>query len=105
MSSEIYDGMISKLDIIKNKIIKIKEYNNNENKVLYLEKLNTIITDINYLSSNIDDLFDLFLEDIEDDKLNNIDKYKKVENLIYKKSYETFLPFILQMQIMLKNKL
>jgi len=36
---------------------------------------------------------------------NNIDKYKKIENMIYKKSYETFLPYILQMQIMLKNKL
>jgi hypothetical protein len=104
MSSEIYCGMLSKLDTIQNKIIKIKEYNNKEYNVLYLEKLNTIMTDINYLNSNIDDLYDLFLNSADENTLDNVDKYKKIENMIYKKSYETFLPLILQMQIMLKNK-
>jgi hypothetical protein len=104
----IYDGILSKLDEIKNNIIKIKDYNNKNNKnnnIKYIEKLNNTLSDINYLSGNIDDLYDLIIENIDNDKLDNIDKYKKLENIIYKKSYETFLPYILQMQIMLKNKL
>ena len=104
----IYDGILSKLDEIKNNIIKIKDYNNKNNKnnnIKYIEKLNNISSDINYLYNNTEDLFDLFIENVDEDKLENIDKYKKIENMIYKKSYETFLPYILQMQIMLKNKL
>ena len=107
MSDDIYNGLIAKIDNIKNNLIKIKDYNKNNknNNIKYIEKLNTISSDINYLSSNMDDLFDLYLENIDDDKLENVEKYKKIENMIYKKSYETFLPYILQMQIMLKNKL
>jgi hypothetical protein len=104
MDSDIYCGILSKLETIKNKIIKIKEYNNKKYNVLYLEKLNSIMSDINYLNSTSDDLYDLFLENVDENTLDNVDKYKKVENMIYKKSYETFLPLILQMQIMLKNK-
>jgi hypothetical protein len=107
MSDDIYNGLIAKIDNIKNNLIKIKDYNKNNknNNIKYIEKLNTISSDINYLSSNTDDLFDLYLENIDDDKLENVEKYKKIENMIYKKSYETFLPYILQMQIMLKNNL
>jgi hypothetical protein len=107
MSDDIYNGLIAKIDNIKNNLIKIKDYNKNNknNNIKYIEKLNTISSDINYLSSNMDDLFDLYLENIDDDKLENVEKYKKIENMIYKKSYETFLPYILQMQIMLKNNL
>lgn len=102
---DIYDGILSKLDKINIKIKKIKQYNSKNNNIEYLEKLNNILSDINYLSNNIDDLYNLYLENVEEDKLDSIDKYKKIENMIYKKSYETFLPYILQMQIMLKNKL
>jgi len=107
MSDEIYTAMIDKIDKLKLYLTKIKEYNKNNknNNIKYIEKLNTVSTDINYLSSNIEDLFDLLLENIDEDKLENVEKYKKIENMIYKKSYETFLPYILQMQIMLKNKL
>lgn len=107
MSDEIIDILLEKIDKIKNNITKIKEYNKNNknNNIKYIEKLNNISSDINYLYNNTEDLFDLFIENIDEDKLENIDKYKKIENMIYKKSYETFLPYILQMQIMLKNNL
>ena len=103
--NEIYDGILSKLDKINITITKIKQYNSKNNNIEYLEKLNNILSDINYLSTNINDLYDLYLENVEEDKIDSIDKCKKLENMIYKKSYETFLPYILQMQIMLKNKL
>jgi hypothetical protein len=107
MSDEIIDILLEKIDKIKNNITKIKEYNKNNknNNIKYIEKLNNISSDINYLYNNTEDLFDLFIENVDEDKLENIDKYKKIENMIYKKSYETFLPYILQMQIMLKNNL
>lgn len=105
MSNDIYDGMLSKIDNIKLLLTKIKEYNEKNNNIKHLEKINTISTEVNYLTSNIEDLHDMIIENIDDDKLDSHDKYKKKENMIYKKSYETFLPYILQMQIMLKNKL
>ena len=105
---QVYDNILLKITKIKNNIEKIKEYNlnnnNNNNNIEYIEKLNNISSDINTLYANSEDLIDLYLNNLPIDELSKEDQNRVNENKIIKKVYDTFAPYMLYMQILLKNR-
>jgi len=107
MSNTLYDNIITKIELLKTNIEKFKMYENGNGNgngnINYMEKLNTFLDDINILIASSEDLFDLYLENINENNLNNQDKNRLKDHMIAKKTYEFFAPYILQMQIFLKN--
>ena len=70
MSNTLYDNIITKIELLKTNIEKFKMYENGNGNgngngnINYMEKLNTFLDDINILIASSEDLFDLYLENI-----------------------------------------
>jgi hypothetical protein len=101
----IYNSIISKLDNIKNNILKIKEYTelNETKQIEYLEILNQFSKELNNLDSLSNDLHDMYILQLDPTMIKNHDQNIQKDLLINKKINDTFLPYILYMQIMLRN--
>jgi hypothetical protein len=100
---EIYDSMASKLDKIINIIIKMKHYNNQNSSLDFLQKLDKQSTDINMMLASTEDMYDTYLETMDMNELTHEDKAQQNENKINKQVYNKFLPYMLYLQIILKN--
>jgi len=102
--ADIYDVLTCKLETMKDYINKIKIYNNDNNSLQYIEKLNTLSTNINYNLAILEDMYNLYIENIDMNELSAEDRHLQKENKISKQINDTFLPLMLYMQIMLQNK-
>ena len=106
--SELYENIIIKIDKIKDKIIKIKDYTNNfeldSNKnIKFLEKFNSFSIELNEIKALVDDMYMEFILEANPDELSNEDKNKRNNLIIEKKIQNTFLPYMLYLQILLGN--
>ena len=103
--SIIYDKILAKLENIKNNIIKIKEYTElkESQQIDLLTKLKDFSLEINNIDSISDDMFNEFILQTDPLILKNEDINLHKNLLINKKVYDTFLPYMLYMQIILQN--
>lgn len=101
--NDIYDGMASKLDKIKEYLIKMKQYDNKNSNIEFLQKLDKLSTDINMNLASTEDMYDSYLETMNSDDLIHEDRALQKENQINKQVYNKFLPYMLYLQIILKN--
>lgn len=104
--SAIYSILLDKLDNIRNNITKIKDYTeiNETDKLKYLEKLKDVSLEINNIESISEDLVNEFILHANQNILSNEDLNLQKNLLINKKIYDTFMPYMLYMQIILQNK-
>ena len=102
---DIYDNMIKKIDIIKEKMLCLKNYSNNEyNKsVNYIEKLKDFSNEITTTESIVQDMYDEYILQLTPDKLNNLDKNRLKNLIIEKKIQDTFIPYMLYLRVLLQN--
>ena len=105
MSSQdsIYESLICKLDKIKDNINKIKEYSNETNDMKYLELLLKFSSELNDIESTSDDMFDMYILQLNPVSIKNQDLNLRKKLLINKHIEDVFMPYILYMQIMLLN--
>jgi len=104
--TELYNNIINKLDNVKNKITNLKNYSSNfENKrnIIFLEKFCCFSSELNNLKSLVDDMYNEFLLENDSSQLSNYDKNKRNNLIIEKKIQNTFLPYMLYLQILLGN--
>lgn len=106
--NELYETIIKKIDNIKNKIINIKEYSNNfqsdtNKNITFLQKFSTFSIELNNMKALVNDMYDEFILETNPTELNNEDKNKRNNLLIEKKIQNTFLPYMLYLQILLNN--
>ncbi len=106
--NELYENIIEKIDKIKNKIIAIKNYSNNfesdiNKNINFLQKFNCFSLELNNIKSLIDDMYDEFIIESNPNELSNEDKNKRNNLIIEKKIQNTFLPYMLYLQILLTN--
>ena len=103
---ELYDKLSEKLHSILKNINTIKDYtklNKNSYNIEYISKMNEISTIINSLLATTTDLTDMYLSNANPLILNNEDINRVKEYNINKKIETTFLPYMLYMQIILRN--
>lgn len=106
--NEFYDNIIEKIDKIKNKLIKIKDYSNSfqsetNKNIKFLEKFSCFSTELNNMKALVDDMYEEFLLESNPNELSNEDKNKRNSLVIEKKIQNTFLPYMLYLQIILNN--
>lgn len=104
--SDIYTNLITKLSEIKENIEKIHVYtttNDNNKSVDYLEKLNEISTLINTIHAVSNDLLDEYIITLPNNVLSHEEQRKQELLKINKKIYNTFVPYMLYMSILLQN--
>ena len=99
----IYESLICKLDKIKDNINKIKEYSNETNNMKYLELLLKFSSELNDIESTSDDMFDMYILQLNPVSIKNQDLNLRKKLLINKHIEDVFMPYILYMQIMLLN--
>ena len=108
MSSQasLYDNMLDKVEIIRNNIIKIKEYTNvkETNDIEYLEHMLKFSTELNNMMALSEDMKDKYIEHIDSTILNNnVDLALQRTLRINKHVHDIFLPYMLYLQILLQN--
>jgi hypothetical protein len=103
--TSIYNDIISKIDKIKNNIIKIKEYTDiQETKQKeYLEILLKFSVELNNINAMSEDLHDQFILQVDSNIIKHQDLNLQKKLLINKHIEDVFLPYILYMQILLQN--
>jgi hypothetical protein len=106
--NELYEKIIEKLDDIKNKIIKLKEYSNSfesdtHKNIKFLEKFSCFSTELNNIKASVDDMYDEFIFESNPNELSNEDNTRRNNLIIEKKIQDTFLPYMLYLQILLNN--
>jgi hypothetical protein len=108
--NELYDTIIKKLDHIKNKIIKLKDYSNSfesdtkaNKNITFLEKFSSFSTELNNMKALVNDMYDEFILESNPTELSNEDSTRLNTLLIEKKIQTTFLPYILYFRILLNN--
>jgi pantothenate kinase len=104
--SDIYTNIITKLTEIKENIEKIHVYTNtgdNNKSVDYLEKLNEISLLINNMHAVSNDLLDEYIITLPNNVLSHEEQQKRDLLKINKKIYNTFVPYMLYMSILLQN--
>ena len=103
--TSIYNDIISKIDKIKNNIIKIKEYTDiQETKQKeYLEILLKFSVELNNINAMSEDLHDQFILQVDSNIIKHQDLNLQKKLLINKHIEDVFMPYILYMQIMLLN--
>jgi pantothenate kinase len=104
--SIIYNNLITKLSEIKENIEKIHVYtstNDNNKSLEYLEKLNEISILINNMHAVSTDLLDEYTITLPDNVLSHEEQQKQELLKINKKIYNTFVPYMLYMSILLQN--
>jgi len=99
----IYDGITSKLDKMKEHFVKMKQYDNKNSNLEFLQKLDKLSSDINMVLASTEDMYDSYLETMNSDDLTHEDKNLQKDNQINKQVYNKFLPYMLYLQIILKN--
>lgn len=106
--NELYESIIKKIDNIKNKINKIKDYTNNfqsetNKNIVFLEKFSRFSSELNNIKALTDDIYEEFILESNPNELSNEDKNKRNSLVIQKKVQNTFLPYMLYLQILLNN--
>jgi len=104
--SDIYTNIITKLTEIKENIEKIHVYTttgDNNKSVDYLEKLNEISLLINNMHAVSNDLLDEYIITLPNNVLSHEEQQKRDLLKINKKIYNTFVPYMLYMSILLQN--
>lgn len=104
--TELYEVMLNKIEKIKDNLIKVRDYSKNfdNNKNLeYLKKLSSFSTELANLKSLSKDIFNEFILQSDPSLLSNFDQNKRNSIEIEKKVQNTFLPFMLYLQVLLQN--
>jgi hypothetical protein len=106
--NELYETIIEKLDKIKNKIIKLKDYSNSfesetNKNIIFLEKFSCFSTELNNMKGLVYDMYDEFIMDSDPNELTHEDNVNRTNLLIDKKIQTTFLPYMLYLKILLNN--
>lgn len=104
--NELFNIIISKIDKIKDNIIKIKNYteiNDNNKNIEYIEKLYNFSTYLNELYATSKDLRDLYLLQTNQSILSYHDQEKQKKLLLEKKVNKIIMPLVLYLQIIMQN--
>lgn len=103
--NDIINNLINKTDTIKENLLKIKQYTEHDNtkQIEYLEKLNLFSSLISELEAVSNDMTDLYIMQTDTGLLSQIDKDKQKQLQIQKKVQDTFLPYMLYLQIILRS--
>lgn len=103
--AELYENIINKIEKIKTKIIKIKNYSNEhtEKSLKFLEIFNEFSNELGKLKILVDDTYDEFILGIDPTELSNNDQNERKKIIVEKKIQNIFLPYMLYFQILLNN--
>lgn len=104
--TELFDNLIVKIDLIKDKLIKMKDYSesfDNNKQISYLEKLVEFNNGLNNLDAVSKDMYEEYIIQSDPSLLSNEDKNNQKNLLINKKIQNIFLPYMLYLQILLSN--
>jgi hypothetical protein len=104
--TELFDNLIVKVDLIKDKLIKMKNYSesfDNNKQISYLEKLVEFNNGLNNLDAVSKDIYEEYIIQSDPSLLSNEDKNNQKNLLINKKIQNIFLPYMLYLQILLSN--
>jgi hypothetical protein len=105
--TQIYLNLQSKLNNIKDRLEKIKDYsksfNNNHKNLEYIQKLSNFNNLINNLDAISLDLYNEYIIQCDKNLLNEVDKNEQKNIKINKKIQDIFLPYMLYLQILLSN--
>ncbi len=104
--TELFDNLITKVDLIKDKLVKIRNYSesfDNNKQISYLEKLVEFNNSLNNLDAISRDMYDEYILQSDSSMLSNEDKNNQKNLLINKKIQNIFLPYMLYLQILLSN--
>ena len=103
--SSLYVSMLDKIENIKNNLNKIKDYTNiSETKdTEYLTDLVKFSESINNIESLSEDLLDKYIMQTEPSILSHEELQLRKKLLINKKIQDTFMPYMLYMQLLLQN--
>lgn len=105
--NNIYNNLINKIINIKEKLSNIKIYtevNNINNNIEYIENFHKVSKMVHELESCTCDLFDVYILNSPTTILSHEDINKQKDLIINKKIYNTFMPYMLYMNIILQNK-
>ena len=104
--TELFNTIINKIDKIKERFIDMRDYTELNNETLhqeYIEKLSKFSSMLNELNALSKDVKNQFLIQSNPDILNEADFNKQKNLIINKKIQDTFLPYMLYLQILLQN--
>jgi hypothetical protein len=105
--TQIFINLQTKLNNIKEKLDKIKNYsqsvNNNNKQLEYIQKLSDFNNFVNKLDAISLDLYNEFIVQCNETILSEVDKNEQKNIKINKKVYDIFLPYMLYLQILLSN--
>ena len=105
--TQIFINLQTKLNNIKEKLDKIKNYsqsvNNNNKQLEYIQKLSDFNNLVNKLDAISLDLYNEFIVQCNETILSEVDKNEQKNIKINKKVYDIFLPYMLYLQILLSN--
>lgn len=105
--SELYNNILIKIETIKDKLLAIKNYiNDNDNNLIssdYIKKLSLFSNELNNLEVISKNLYDEYILQLDINKLDNFDKNKIKNLIIEKKIHDTFTPYMLYLQVLLQN--
>lgn len=104
--TDVFNNIITKMDKIKNQMIEIRDYTQLDNgnlQIDYLEKLSQFSIKLNELVSLAQDVKDNFIMQSDSRILTETDLNEQKNLRINKKIQDTFLPYMLYLQILLQN--
>lgn len=104
--TELYNRLLEKLDRIKKNIESIRDYSEKKsivNKNNYLKKLNVTSAHINTMYAYSSDMYDEFILNVDPEIINREELEERRNIIINKKIEQIFLPYMLYMQIILRN--
>jgi hypothetical protein len=104
--TELFNQLINKIDKIKERFIDMRDYVEINNETLqkeYIEKLSNFSILLNDLNALSKDVKNEFLIQSNPTILNESDLNKQKNLIINKKIQDTFLPYMLYLQILLQN--
>ena len=104
--TQIFLNLQSKLNIIEERLNKIKNYSqslDNNKQIEYIERLFKFNNSVNNLDAISLDLYNEYIVQCNDNILSEVDKNEQKNIKINKKVHDIFLPYMLYLQILLSN--
>jgi hypothetical protein len=104
--SQLFENLITKINNIKERLDKIKNYSNtfdNNKKIEYIEKLSEFNNNLNNLEAISLDMFNEYILQTDTFLLSEEDKNEQKNLQINKKIQNIFLPYMLYLQVLLSN--
>ena len=106
--NEIYINIIKNIDLIKHKLNTIKDYtekNDSSKSIEYIEKLHKFSMDSQLLLATVEDVYDEYILNANNNILCNEDIIKRKNIEISNKVHKLFLPYMLYMTVILQNNI